>query len=187
MKLDYCPSIVVLSFTISYIEFLWVVWSWLYAQQWLPPLADWDQLQPRYGVQHTSHSKAMQTGPGGHTQRYMYMYVEPINSVMMVNVNKGIYRIAQNFQGRKHSRISQFWATHESFLHEIWVCPCQPMIGFSIPRKFPLRNGHFLLICEGFVPRKFPAIQYVSRMGYMSVIFIQSLCILYWDSGGYGL
>ena len=50
-----------------------------------------------------------------------------------------------NFRGRKHSQISRFWATRESFLHEKWVCPYQPiMIGFSILRKFSPQNGHFL-------------------------------------------
>ena len=37
----------------------------------------------------------------------------------------------------------------------------QPMIGFSIPRKFSPRNGHFLPIHESFLPWKFPAIRYI--------------------------
>ena len=36
------------------------------------------------------------------------------------------------------------------------------MIGFSILRKFSLWNGHFLPICESFLPRKFPATQYIT-------------------------
>ena len=36
------------------------------------------------------------------------------------------------------------------------------MIGFSILRKFSLRNGHFLQIRETFLPQKFPAIWYDS-------------------------
>ena len=54
----------------------------------------------------------------------------------------------------------------KGFLHEIWVCPYQPMIGFNIPRKFSPRNGHLLPIRESFlpVPQKFPAIQYDSTI-----------------------
>ena len=44
-----------------------------------------------------------------------------------------------------------FGATREGFLHEIWVCPYQPMIGFSILRKFSPRNGQ---IWESFFPLK---------------------------------
>ena len=34
------------------------------------------------------------------------------------------------------------------FFHKIWVDPYQPMIGFSILRKFSPQNGHFLPIHE---------------------------------------
>ena len=45
-------------------------------------------------------------------------------------------------------------ATHESFLHKIWTCPTR----FNILRKFSPPNGHFLLICESFLPWKFPVV-----------------------------
>ena len=47
--------------------------------------------------------------------------------------------------------------------------PYPLMIGFSIPRKFSPRNGHFLPICESFLPRKFPAIQYCTCMIFIPV------------------
>ena len=46
-------------------------------------------------------------------------------------------------------------------LHKIWGMLCPPMIGFSSPQKISPWNGHFLLVCESFLPQKFPAIQYI--------------------------
>ena len=71
--------------------------------------------------------------------------------------NSVLYHITQNFRGRKHSPISRFWSHPQKF--EIWACPCQTMIGFSIPREFSLRNVHFLPIRESFLPRKFPVVR----------------------------
>ena len=45
------------------------------------------------------------------------------------------------------------------------------MIGFGSPQKFSPGNSHLLPICESFLPRKFPAIRYLSRI---------SIC--FWDS-----
>ena len=41
-----------------------------------------------------------------------------------------------NFRGRKHSRISRFWSHLRKFSPWNLGVPYQPMIGFSIPRKF---------------------------------------------------
>ena len=56
------------------------------------------------------------------------------------------------FEGENIHKFHRFRATRESFLREMWGVPYTPMIGFKIPRKFSLRNGHFLLIRENFLP-----------------------------------
>ena len=51
------------------------------------------------------------------------------------------YCIAQNFRGRKHSWTLQFWSHPRKFSPWNLGVPYPPMIGFSIPQKFYLRNG----------------------------------------------
>ena len=53
----------------------------------------------------------------------------------------GWYCIAENFRGRKHSQILQFWSHPQKFSPRNLDVPYPPMIGFSFPRKFP-QNGH---------------------------------------------
>ena len=59
-----------------------------------------------------------------------------------------VYRIAENFWGRKHSHI----------LH-----------------KFSLWNGHFVYIpiCESFLPQKFPTIRYFVKPFLLLLIFLE--------------
>ena len=72
-----------------------------------------------------------------------------------------LYRIVENFQGRKRSRISWFLSHPRKFSPRNLSMPYQLlMIGFCIPRKFSLRNSHFLPIRKSFLPWKFCAIRY---------------------------
>ena len=68
----------------------------------------------------------------------------------------GLYRIAENFQGRKHSRISQFQRHPQKFSPQNLDVPYPPMLQFSIPRKFSPRNGHSYRSVKVFSLESFP-------------------------------
>ena len=88
----------------------------------------------------------------------------------------------KTFEGGNFHKFRGFRATHESFLHEIWACRIHlRMIGFTIQRKFSLRNGHFLPIHESFLPRKFPAIRYVC----IANISLMQAILLFCNSTGF--
>ena len=95
------------------------------------------------------------------------------------------YHIAQNFWGRKHSRILQFWSHLWKFSLQNLGVLYPPMIDFSIWRKFSSWNGHFLPICETFLPQKFPARWYSMGCGWVGawlpVLYYSEPC---WGGGG---
>ena len=65
------------------------------------------------------------------------------------------------FSREKPSRFCDFTATHESFLHEIvGICHTHNVISLTFRERFSLQNAPFQPICESFLPRKFPAIQW---------------------------
>ena len=76
-----------------------------------------------------------------------------------------VYRIAENFQGRKLSQILRFCGYSQKFLLQnlgAW-CPLARQKR-GIHESFLHENwGFFSPIHESFLPRKFPAIQYSCR------------------------
>ena len=82
------------------------------------------------------------------------------------------YRIAENFRGRKLSRISRFCGDSRKF------SPRNLGAWRSLPRqkrKFSSRKSYFSLIRESFLPRKFFAIRCTTCQG-LEVVALRCQC-----------
>ena len=125
-----------LSYTTSFINWFTVVWSLS-----SPVTEPHPFLLPSSVLVARPTSTLEGEGEGHSLSLSSWIEVEPSSHCLTITgcvcgVYVYVYSIAQNFRGRKHSRISRCWSHLRKFPPQNLGVLYQPMIGFSILWKF---------------------------------------------------